>query len=409
MNLTDVDDKTIKGAIKNNVSLMEYTEPYKKAFFEDLHSLNIQPAERYPAATSYIPAMIEMIQQLLDKGFAYQGGDGSIYYAIRKFPKYGCLSHLKLDELQTGASERIAADEYDKESASDFVLWKKYDPTRDGGIFWESPFGQGRPGWHLECSAMAKELLGESIDIHVGGIDNMFPHHENEIAQTEACTGKTFAKMWMHSEHLIVENKKMSKSLNNFYTFRDLQDKGFTGIQVRYMLMQTHYKTQLNFTFVGLESVKSSLQRLSAFITRLLEVQQHENATSGEWIDEELNAYHHRFATALADDLNISVALATLFDMVREINSYIDQKRIFKIEATRVLDLLRRFDTVLGVLPFPDASDTIPEELEKALADRIEARNAKDWKKADLLRDFIASKGYVIEDTATGARLKKVE
>jgi cysteinyl-tRNA synthetase len=229
MNLTDVDDKTIRGALQEKVPLNTFTKKYKDAFFEDLHTLRIHPADHYPAATDFIPEMIQMIETLVQKGMAYTGADGSVYYPIEKFPKYGCLSHFKLDELKTGASERVAADEYEKDHAADFVLWKAYDPERDGDIFWESPFGKGRPGWHLECSAMAMSLLGETIDIHMGGIDNMFPHHENEIAQSEACSGKTFVNLWMHAEHLIVDGKKMSKSLGNFFTLRDLLAKGYSG------------------------------------------------------------------------------------------------------------------------------------------------------------------------------------
>lgn len=220
MNLTDVDDKTIKGALAQKVSLKEFVAPYKEAFFEDLGTLNIDLAEHYPAATDYICEMIKMIETLVEKGYAYKGHEGSIYFNIRKFPSYGRLSHLNLGELLAGASERVEADEYDKENVSDFVLWKAYDKERDGPIFWESPFGLGRPGWHIECSAMATSLLGETIDIHVGGVDNMFPHHENEIAQSECCTGKVFVKHWLHSEHLLVDGKKMSKSLGNFYTLR---------------------------------------------------------------------------------------------------------------------------------------------------------------------------------------------
>lgn len=404
MNLTDVDDKTIKGAIARNVTLDEFTQPYKDAFFQDLKTLNIEPVEHYPAATDYIPEMIEMIRQLMAKGLAYTGGDGSIYYAIRKFPRYGCLSHFHIDELQAGASERVAADEYDKDHISDFVLWKAYDPERDGKIFWESPFGPGRPGWHLECSAMAMKLLGETIDIHVGGVDNMFPHHENEIAQSEGCSGHRFVNLWMHSEHLVVDNKKMSKSLGNFFTLRDLLDKGFSGIQVRYMLLQTHYKTQLNFTFAGLESVKVSLQRLQDFIQRLGEITQPE---SGGAIDSVLERAYLAFSTALADDLNISAALAALFEMVREVNGLSDEGKISQQEAEKTIALLKRFNEVLGVLSFEKAAESIPQELELALAQRIEARKQKNWALADQLRDFIASQGYIIEDTAQGARLKK--
>lgn len=403
MNLTDVDDKTIKGALARKVSLDEYTKPFKDAFFEDLKTLSIEPVEFYPAATDYIEEMIRVIQILINKGIAYKGGDGSIYYALAKFPRYGCLSHLHLDELKAGASERVAADEYDKEHIADFVLWKAYDPNRDGSIFWESPFGKGRPGWHLECSAMAMKLLGETLDIHVGGIDNMFPHHENEIAQSEACSGKQFVRTWMHSEHLIVENKKMSKSLGNFFTLRDLLNKGYTGKQVRYMLLHVHYKTQLNFTFEGLESVKSTLARLQDFVRRMLEVQATGSTGAAEVA---LKKSSQQFKEALGDDLNISLALASLFDFVREINILSDQGKIHKEDADAVLTYLKEVDTILAVLDF-EVSETIPQELEEALKARIEARKNKNWTESDKLRDFIASKGYVIEDTPAGARLKK--
>lgn len=410
MNLTDVDDKTIRGATLQKMSLNAFTQLYKDAFFEDVHTLNIEPAEEYPAATDYIPEMIEMIQVLLDKGIAYRGGDGSIYFAIRQFPRYGCLSHLKLEDLKVGASERLDHDEYEKDNASDFVLWKAYDAERDGEIFWESPFGKGRPGWHLECSAMAMRILGDTIDIHVGGVDNIFPHHENEIAQSEACSGHQFAKLWMHSEHLIVDNKKMSKSLGNFYTLRDLLAKGFTGRQMRCMLLQTHYKTQLNFTLQGLDAVKHSLQRLNDFVQRILELDK-QNATfetSGAVISS-LERCYQDFAAALADDLNISVAFAALFELVREINALCDTFEVNREEARLILALLRRLDSVLGLLSFEAVADSIPADLQDALAKRMEARQAKDWALSDQLRDLIHSRGYMIEDTPQGARLKKGE
>ncbi|WP_075883225.1 cysteine--tRNA ligase [Candidatus Protochlamydia sp. W-9] len=404
MNLTDVDDKTIRGAIAKGITLDAYTKPYKDAFFEDLKTLNIQSAEYYPAATDYIPAMIEMIKVLLDKKVAYKGGDGSIYYAINQFPRYGCLSHLHLEDLQAGASERVAADEYEKEHVADFVLWKSYDPERDGQIYWESPFGLGRPGWHLECSAMAMHLLGETIDIHVGGIDNMFPHHENEIAQSEACSGKKFVNLWMHAEHLVVDQKKMSKSLGNFYTLRDLLNKGFTGIQVRYLLLQTHYKTQLNFTFQGVESVKSSLQRLNDFIQRIYNIQ---TLQSDGQVDLLVNDALIRFAEALADDLNISSALAAIFDFVREINCLCDVNQVSQKEAETVINLMKKFDTILGVLTFDKREENIPEDLQEAFAKRQQARQEKNWALSDELRDFIHQRGYLIEDTPQGTRLKK--
>lgn len=408
MNLTDVDDKTIQGALAKDSTLEEFTQPFKEAFFVDLKVLNIEPAEHYPAATAYIPEMITMIQGLLDKGMAYKSPDGCIYYPISKFPRYGCLSHLHLDELKPCASMRIDQDEYEKENVSDFVLWKRCDPARDGKTFWQSPFGPGRPGWHLECSSMAISLLGPSIDIHCGGIDNMFPHHENEIAQSEAYTGKQFSRFWMHSEHLIVDNKKMSKSAGNFYTLRDLIEKGYTGTQVRYMLLQTHYKTQLNFTFGGLDAVRGTLQRLQDFIRRMQEIAASAPAKEPHGTANALlEGAFTDFAKALADDLNISSALAVLFEMVRDINSLADAQKVASQEAKNVLHMLEKCNEVLGVLSFEEQAPEIPAHLQEALEKRIEARKSKNWAEADALRDLIHREGYVIEDTATGVRLKK--
>jgi cysteinyl-tRNA synthetase len=404
MNLTDLDDKTLKGAIENHISLSEFTAPFIKAFFEDLDALGIERAEHYPAATEYISDMINIIQQLLDKGIAYQGSEGSIYFSIKKFPSYGRLSHLHLDELQAGASDRIAADDYDKEQASDFVLWKAYDPERDGKIYWESPFGKGRPGWHIECSAMAMKLLGDTIDIHVGGVDNMFPHHENEIAQSEACSEKHFVKHWLHSEHLLVDHKKMSKRLGNFYTLRDLFAKGYTGQEVRYVLMQTHYRTQLNFTFQGLDAARNSLDRLSAFIKRVKEVNKE---TSGGFVQPVLDKMVSSFKVAMADDLNISAALAAIFDAVREMNALCDEMKISSEEANEILRVMSYLDQVLHVLPLESQDELITQDLVDALEKRQKARAEKNWKESDYYRDYIYSKGYLIEDTPSGSRLKK--
>lgn len=402
MNLTDVDDKTIRGALANKVTLDEFVKPYVAAFFEDLKTLYVEPAEHYPAATNYIDQMIGMIEGLLKKGIAYQGTDGSVYFSIDKFPHYGCLSHLKLDELQAGASERVASDEYEKEHASDFVLWKGYEADRDGSIYWESPFGKGRPGWHLECSVMAMQLLGETLDIHVGGVDNMFPHHENEIAQSEAFSGKKFVNLWMHAEHLVVDGKKMSKSLGNFYTLRDLLALGFEGKDIRYLLLQTHYKTQLNFTMQGIEAAKGSLQRIQDFIYRLKTMP---IASDTQTAAPHLQKAWNGFVEGLADDLNISHSLAALFDLVREINSLLDQGALGKNEADLTLQMLQKFNTVLGVLQFEEES--IPKEVQSLFDQRMAARQAKNWALADTLRVDIANKGYVIEDAPTGARLKK--
>jgi cysteinyl-tRNA synthetase len=404
MNITDIDDKTIKGALAENVSLKTFTDRYTKAFFDDLQTLKIEKVEHYPHATDFIPQMIDIVQGLLDQGIAYKGADGSIYFAINKFPSYGRLSHLHLDELKAGASERVSNDEYDKEHVADFTLWKAYDPSRDGQIFWESPFGKGRPGWHIECSAMAMDILGNTLDIHVGGVDNMFPHHENEIAQSEAFTHQKFVRYWLHSEHLLVEHKKMSKSLGNFYTLRDLLDKGYSGVQVRYLLLQTHYRTQLNFSFAGLDAAAKSLERLGDFILRLRQIDQTKNSGL---VEPFLNNARTLFTEALSDDLNISPALAALFDLVREINCLCDADKVGKEEARKTLELLEQFDQVLAVLPLQTSTEEISHDLQELLAQREAARTSKNWKAADAARDQILSRGYLIEDTPAGARLKK--
>ncbi len=410
MNLTDVDDKTIRGAIAQNVTLDEYTKPFIDAFFEDLKTLHILPANHYPAATQYIPSMIKMIQKLEEKGMAYRGGDGSIYFPIKQFARYGCLSHLKLDELQAGASHRVASDEYEKDNVADFVLWKAYDPERDGKIYWESPFGKGRPGWHLECSAMAMEILGETIDIHCGGIDNMFPHHENEIAQSEACSSKRFVNLWLHCEHLVVDNKKMSKSLGNFYTLRDLLDKGYSGKEIRYLLMQTHYKTQLNFTFPGLDGARAAIHRLNSFIRRLREISKSKDlaAFKGPFTEFLQNAVRD-FEESLADDLNISAALGALFELVREGNTLLDACKVSPQEAQAAVEFFCKADVVLGVLEGFNDCFCIPTDLQLLLDARKEARATKNWSKADEIRNEISNKGFVIEDTPMGARLVKKE
>jgi cysteinyl-tRNA synthetase len=402
MNLTDIDDKTIRGAICKNVSLKSFTEPFRIAFFEDLKILGIQPVEHYPAATDFIPDMIRLIQKLLERGYAYKSQSGSIYYAIRQFPSYGRLSHFSLDDLQVNASGENEADEYGKESIADFVLWKAHDPKRDGKIFWDSPFGPGRPGWHIECSAMAMKLLGETIDIHCGGVDNMFPHHENEIAQSEGCTGHRFVAHWVHVEHLLVDHKKMSKSLGNFYTLRDLLKKGHTGPEVRYLLLSTHYRTQLNFTLPSLDSARASLQRIADLIHRLRASQGPSTGAAQHHLDNGAL----RFKTAIADDINISSALAALFDLIRELNALCDEGKIGKDDAAAALHLFERWDRVLGVLPLHQ-SEEIPADLLHFLERREQARKEKNFSLSDQMRDEIHSRGYLIEDTPAGARLKR--
>jgi cysteinyl-tRNA synthetase len=403
MNITDVDDKTIKGAIKEGKSLLDYTQKYTDAFFEDLETLNIEPAEHYPKATDHIPEMIAMIDKMLKNDVAYRGKDGSIYFAISKFPSYGRLSHFTLDDLKENASLQNDRDEYDKENISDFVLWKAYDKDRDGNIYWDSPFGKGRPGWHIECSAMAIKHLGETIDIHAGGVDNIFPHHENEIAQSECCTQKCFAKHWVHSEHLMVNGRKMSKSAGNFYTLRNLLDLGYSGIEVRMALLQTHYRVQLNFTLEGLKGASQALKRIDDFVERLTRpiLGKEDHALRIKIAREE-------FAEALSDDLNISEALASLFNLIRDLNTAIDAGDLSQKGADNALVLLKEINQVLGVITFRK-EEVIPQELEDAFQKRQAARSAKDYKMADYYRDFITSKGYVIEDAPTGSFIRKLK
>ncbi len=401
MNITDIDDKTIKGALEKKISLHEYTEPFRQSFFEDLTTLNIQKAEYYPKATQYIEQMIDIILRLVDKKVAYKGADGSIYFSINKFKTYGRLSHLDLKSLKKGVF--VFTDEYDKENASDFVLWKAFDPIRDGNIFWNSPFGKGRPGWHIECSAMAIKLLGNTIDIHCGGVDNIFPHHENEIAQSESFTNEKFVIHWAHSEHLLVDGKKMSKSLGNFYTLRDLLSTGYTGRDIRYMLIHTHYRTQLNFTFDGLKAAKASIQRIQDFVERLKSVKE---TTPFNLIKLIIESEKSKFIEAITDDLNISVALACIFDLIREVNFLIDDKKISQEEANQVLKFLTDIDEILGFISLNE-KESFPKIVEEALEKRKEARKNKNFKLADELRDFIFDQGYIIEDLSDGARLKK--
>ncbi|HOW98336.1 MAG TPA: cysteine--tRNA ligase [Kiritimatiellia bacterium] len=399
MNLTDVDDKTIRGARERGVSLNEYTQQYKDTFFEDLKTLNIEPAEHYPAATDHVPEMIALIERLMEKGVAYRSDDGSVYFSIAKFPAYGRLAHLDLSGLRAGA--RVAQDEYEKDNVADFALWKAWDEN-DGEVAWDSPWGRGRPGWHIECSAMSMKYLGESFDIHTGGVDNMFPHHEDEIAQSEAATGKPFVKYWLHCAHLIVDGRKMSKSLGNFFTLRDVIGRGFSGREVRYVLMATHYRQWLNFTFDTLRAARAALDRLDEFRARLEKTSA--GAAAGPapaWADEALD----RFAAAMDEDLNISGALGALFDMIHAGNKALDGGTVDAPTAGGALATLRALDRVLGLLQ--ETGETADAAARELAALRLKAREAKNWPEADRLRKELLALGWLVKDTPQGPELKK--
>ncbi len=398
MNLTDVDDKTIKGSQKQQIPLKQFTAHYTKAFFEDITALNIKPADYYPKATSHIPEMIALIKTLIKKGYAYKSQDGSIYYAINKFKNYGKLSHIKVAELKAGA--RVKTDEYTKEEAQDFALWKAWTPE-DGNVFWETELGKGRPGWHIECSAMSMRYLGETFDIHCGGIDNMFPHHENEIAQSEAATGKKFVNYWLHNEHLLVEGRKMAKKFGNFYTLRDLLKRGYDPIVIRYLLLSTHYRAQFNFTFEGLDVARAAVERLRNFVRRL---QDAEGKGSGGKVAELLRGVQVGFGEAMDDDLNVSVALAVLFDFMREVNALLDASVLSRSEADEVCALMKRFDRVLGVIGEVEREEALSKEAEELIEKREEARKAKDWATADAIRVRLRAMGVILEDTPQGVR-----
>jgi cysteinyl-tRNA synthetase len=398
MNITDVDDKTIKGSRKKGVPLGKYTAEFRKAFFEDTRKLNIKPASIYPEATKHIREMVKIAKTLLDKGFAYRSEDGSLYFDISKFKGYGKLSKLKLKELKSGA--RVRQDQYEKEQAQDFALWKAWS-EEDGDVSWDSAIGKGRPGWHIECSAMSSKYLGVSFDIHTGGVDLIFPHHENEIAQSEAANGKPFVKYWVHNEHLLVDGRKMSKSLGNFYTLRDLLKKGHSPRAIRYLLLATHYRQKLNFTMKGLEGAKNSVDRLLDFMDMLDNANGKDSVSRISKMNDKARS---SFGKAMDNDLNISEALAVIFDFIRGINVLAEKGKLGNSGAAKVKKLMLEFDSVLGVLETEKAD--ISKEVERLIKEREGARKRKDFRKADSIRDRLAKMGVVLEDTPSGIKWK---
>jgi cysteinyl-tRNA synthetase len=403
MQFTDVDDKTIKGAREKGVPLREFTTTFRNAFLEDAKTLQIETPERTPNATDHIPKMVELIAKLVAKGAAYASEDGSVYFRIASFPRYGCLCHLDLQNLVAGA--RVSQDEYEKEGVGDFVLWKKWTPA-DGDVGWDSPWGKGRPGWHIECSALSMEHLGPEIDLHGGGTDLRFPHHENEIAQSEAATGLTFVRSWFHVEHLLVDGQKMSKSLGNMYTVRDVLAKGYTGRELRYALLSgAHYSKNLNFTWQGMDDAKTALARIDEWRKRLSEiasippqeVQSHLNREKLESAldDDAVNG-------ALSHDLNVNDLLGLLFITVRMTHSVADANALSAELASKLVSRWQKLDSILGL---GDASTTIPTDVQSLADQRAAARKAKDFAASDTLRKQIEALGWKVKDTPKGQEL----
>jgi cysteinyl-tRNA synthetase len=399
MQFTDVDDKTIRGSRESNLPLKEFTAVYRKAFLEDAKTLNIEIPERTPDATDFIPAMVALIEKLIDKKSAYVSDDGSVYFRIASFPKYGCLCHLDLAGMISGA--RVNQDEYEKEGVGDFVLWKKWVEA-DGAVGWDSPWGKGRPGWHIECSALSMEHLGEQIDIHGGGVDLRFPHHENEIAQSEAATGLPFVRHWFHVEHLLVDGQKMSKSLKNMYTVREVVERGFTGRELRYALLSgANYAKNLNFTWQGMEDAKTALSRIDEWRKRV-RAKVAEIAASEESAYQPAKDFVKQIDEALADNVNINGALGHLFEVIRHTNSALDKNSISSSEARALESGWTKLDSVLGL---GDATITIPAEVQTLADQRAAARKAKDFAKSDELRKAIEALNWKVKDTAKGQEL----
>ena len=404
MNITDVEDKIIKRVRETNTTLREFTGKFEAAFFEDLKTLNCRMPHRTPRATEHIAQIIELIDKLMMRGIAYRATDGSVYFSIDRYRnsggQYGQLVKLNFDEMRVG--DRVKNDEYAKEAVADFALWKARAPE-DGDVHWPAPWGEGRPGWHIECSAMSMGLLGPSFDLHLGGEDLMFPHHEDEIAQSEGAglqpAGQRFVKHWLHGAHLMVEGKKMAKSLGNFFTLRDLLARGYTGREIRYLLLTAHYRETFNFTLSGLDGAKASLARLNECLTRLREIAG--PARTGQ--DSDLIK---RFSELLDEDLNIAGAWGVIFDWVRDTNRRLAENAVDAATAAAALASWDRIDEVLGV--GTPAEVEVPQEIVALMEARQAARKAKDFKRADAIRDELKAKGWTIEDTPKGARAKRI-
>jgi cysteinyl-tRNA synthetase len=411
MNLTDVDDKVIDGAAKAGLDIRDFTAPFGEAILRDADTLGILPADSYPVATQHIEGMVDWVRRLEEKGLAYAADDGSVYFRIAGFATYGDLKGLDPDSLKTGA--RVEADDYEKDDARDFALWKAAKPVdAEVGAAWDSPWGKGRPGWHLECSVMSIAELGETLDIHLGGEDLIFPHHENEIAQSEGVTGRPFVRFWVHVKHLVLEGVKMSKSLGNTVTVRELLDEGVEPAAIRHELMSAQYRRELNFTRDGLAASASAVQRLVDFHARLEELTPTEGAEDTR-LSSLAGAALSRFQAALDDDLNSAEALAALFVFVKEVNAELDSAaQVNAGDRRAVLDAIESIDRVLGLISLALAGRTVDENMavwaDALVAERDQARRDKDFARADAIRDELAAKGLVLEDSAEGTRWKIV-
>jgi cysteinyl-tRNA synthetase len=404
MNITDVEDKIIAAVRKSGRELKDYTGEYEKAFLEDYDALHCLRPHEMPHATDFIAEIIQVIERLFAQGFAYRAQDGSVYFSIEKYRaagrNYGQLLKLNFDEMRVG--ERVSADEYGKEAVSDFALWKAR-VADDGKVYWASPWGEGRPGWHIECSAMSMKLLGPSFDLHLGGEDLVFPHHEDEIAQSEGARPANegrFVKHWVHVAHLLVEGRKMSKSLGNYFTLRDLLAKGFTGREIRYLLISSHYRESFNFTLDGLSGARTALGRIDELVTKLRELAAGRTAQPAPEILQQ-------FSAALDEDLNVSAAWGHIFEWVRATNKALAEGGLSPDQAAANLAAWETMDQVLGV-GVKEAVGDVPQELLQLLEERQAARKARDFKRADAIRDELKAKGWIIEDTPKGPRLKRI-
>ncbi|MDA1197173.1 MAG: cysteine--tRNA ligase [Nanoarchaeota archaeon] len=397
MNLTDVDDKTIKGSRDKKLSLKKFTSGYSKSFFEDMDALRILKADVYPKATEHIDEMVAIVKDLEKNGIAYQSDDGSWYYSIAEKKDYGKLGHISFDDLE--ATERVKKDSYAKEQAQDFALWKAYD-AEDGDVSWSTSLGKGRPGWHIECSAMSMKHLGKHFDIHTGGIDLVFPHHENEIAQSEGVTGDPFVNYWVHNEHLLVDGRKMSKSMGNFYTLRDLFEKGYDARSIRYLLLSVHYRQQLNFTLEGLQAAQAAVERINNFLFVMKNVAGEDDEKK---VDGLITKADKDFMKHLDDDLSIAEALGVVFVFMTEVNKL----DLSKSNASDVIEQMMKFDEILGVMEIKE--ENVTKAIEKLIKEREDARTNKDWATADKIRDELGEKGIELIDTADGVRWKKHE